>query len=356
MSRFWSAPVKELRPYIPGLQIQNAEVIKLNTNESPLGPSPEALAAMQASANDMLRLYPDPTSRSLREALADFHALKPDQIHVGNGSDEVLAHIFLGLLKQADPVAFPDITYGFYPVYCDLFGMQHVRIPLATDFSLDLEAFDRTPGPVIFPNPNAPTGIAISCDEIAAMLDARPDRLIVVDEAYVDFGAETAVPLIGRFPNLIVVQTMSKSRGLAGLRIGYAMGHPELIDGLRRVKDSINPYPIGRIAEAGAVASLQDTDHFKNTVRHVMDGRTALSQKLRAMGFEVLPSRANFVFTRHEAFSGSELTKAMEERGILIRHFSGGRTENYARITVGTMGQIDRLCAALSEMIGSRRA
>lgn len=351
MTRYWSAPLRQIEPYVPGLQLEDRELIKLNTNESPFGPSPGALDAMREAANSHLRLYPEPTSRALRGALATEHGVTPDEIYVGNGSDEVLAHTFLGFLKQDRPLSFPDITYGFYPVYCRLFGITYETIPLREDYGLDIDAFADAQGPIIFPNPNAPTGIAIARGEIADILTRRPDRLVVVDEAYVDFGAETAVPLIQQFPNLLVVQTMSKSRGLAGLRVGYALGHPDLIEGLRRIKDSLNSYPVGRIAEAGAIAALADGAYFRTTVDRVVRARADLCRQLDRLGFETLPSSANFVYTRHPALPGAALAEQLLTRGVLVRFFSGPRTAPFVRITVGTDAQVGQLAETLRSLL-----
>jgi histidinol-phosphate aminotransferase len=352
MSRFWSASVHHLHPYIPGEQPRMADLVKLNTNESPIGPSPRALDAIRAAADESLRLYPDPQATALRETLAAYHKVKPEQVFVGNGSDEVLAHSFAALLKQDGKLLFPDITYSFYPVYCSLFGIDFVTVPLDGTMRIRIEDYDRPAGAIILPNPNAPTGIALPRARIAALVAAHGDKPVVIDEAYVDFGGETAIPLIDAHPNLLVVRTMSKSRALAGLRIGYAIGDAALIEGLTRVKDSFNSYPLGRPAQAGAIASLEDEVYFQRALAMVIAGRETLSQALGDLGMEVLPSAANFVFARHPGRDGAELATALRARAVLVRHFAKPRISQYLRITIGTESQNARLVAALGEIFG----
>lgn len=342
----------DLKPYVPGEQPRMADLVKLNTNENPLGPSPHALEAIRHAAADTLRLYPDPQATALRAALAAYHGVRPEQVFAGNGSDEVLAHAFVALLKHDAPLLFPDITYSFYPVYCGLFGIAYETVPLDQAMQIRIADYRRPAGAIIVPNPNAPTGIALSRAEITTLLEDHPDVPVVVDEAYVDFGAETAIPLVASHRNLLVVQTMSKSRALAGLRVGYAIGDADLIDALTRVKDSFNSYPLGRPAQAGAIASLQDDAHFQQTRLCVIEGRVRLTRGLKGAGFEVLPSLANFVFARHPAHEGAALATALREQAVIVRHFSAARIADYLRITVGTDEQIDRLLSALSRMLG----
>jgi histidinol-phosphate aminotransferase len=351
MNRFWSALTHGLRPYVPGEQPHLANLVKLNTNESPLGPSPRVLQAIRAEAADTLRLYPDPQATALREALAGYHGVRPEQVFVGNGSDEVLAHAFAALLKHEAPLLFPDITYSFYPVYCRLFAIDFEVVPLDGSMQIRVTDYRRPAGAIILPNPNAPTGVALSKAEIATLLEEHGDSPVVIDEAYVDFGAETAIPLIASHPNLLVVQTMSKSRSLAGLRVGYAIGDAELIEALTRVKDSFNSYPLGRLAQAGAIASLEDEAYFQEARARVIEGRLQLGQGLAGRGFEVLPSSANFVFARHPAHAGAALAAALRRRGVVVRHFSDPRISDYLRISVGAESQHDRLFFALSEIL-----
>ncbi|MBS0409448.1 MAG: histidinol-phosphate transaminase [Proteobacteria bacterium] len=351
MSRFWSDLAHDLQPYVPGEQPRIEGLVKLNTNESPFGPSPKVFDAIRAEAADSLRLYPDPQATALRESLAAYHGLTPDQVFVGNGSDEVLAHAFAGLLKHERPLLFPDITYSFYPVYCRLFGVVHETVPLDGDMRIRLTDYDRDAGAIILANPNAPTGIALGRGDIAALLARHADIPVVIDEAYVDFGGESAIPLIADHPNLLVVQTMSKSRALAGLRVGYALGQAPLVEGLTRVKDSFNSYPLGRPAQAGAIASIADEPWFQRSRDAVIAGRERMSRGLEALGFEVLPSAANFVFARHPSRGGVDLAKSLRERAVLVRHFNAPRIADFLRITVGTDTQVDRLLEALQAVL-----
>ncbi|HWJ73376.1 MAG TPA: histidinol-phosphate transaminase [Kaistia sp.] len=351
MSRYWSRIVHDLTPYTPGEQPRVADLIKLNTNESPYGPSPKALAAISAATNDQLRLYPEPTGLALRAAIAASHGLSEGEVFVGNGSDEVLAHTFQALLKQEGPLLFPDISYSFYPTYCALYGITPHAVPLADDFTIDPADYDRPCGAIILPNPNAPTGIALPLAAIEALVARHTDVPVVIDEAYVDFGADSAASLIARHPNLLVIQTFSKSRALAGLRVGFAMGQRPLIEALERVKDSFNSYPLDRLALAGATASWLDRDWFEQKRALIIASRERLTSELAALGFTVLPSAANFVFARHPDHSGAVLAAALRERSVLVRHFKKDRIQDFLRITIGTDAECDRLVAALTEIL-----
>ncbi len=352
MSRYWSPFVQELEPYVPGEQPAMADPVKLNTNENPYGPPPSVQQAMRDAVDARLRLYPHPDGGELRTALADYHGLNTDQVFLGNGSDEVLAHIFLALFKQNRPLILPDITYSFYRVYCGLYGIDYETVPLADDFSLPLDAFPADNGGIIFANPNAPTGLAVTRDDIAALLERNTESVVVVDEAYVDFGAESAIALVRRFPNLLVTRTLSKGRSLAGLRIGYAVGSPDLIAGLDRVKNCFNSYPLDQVAIAAGVASLRDETFFENTVDAIISERDLLADELRGLGFRVLPSAANFLFVCHERFDAGGLATALRERGIIIRHFERPeRIAGWLRITVGTPEQHQVLLDALRELL-----
>ena len=350
MSRFWSRVVRDLTPYVPGEQPKLAKLIKLNTNENPFPPSPKVLAAIQAELDGdaaRLRLYPDPNADLLKSAIARLHQVAPQQVFLGNGSDEVLAHIFMALLKHEQPILFPDITYSFYPVYCGLYGVDYRTVPLADDFSINATDYTQPNGGIIFPNPNAPTGRLLPLAAVEQILQANPDSVVVVDEAYVDFGGDSAISLIDRYDNLLVVHTLSKSRSLAGLRVGFAVGHPALIEALERVKNSFNSYPLDRLAIVGGVAALEDTEHFDRTRRAVIATRETLTAALAAQGFEVLPSTANFIFVRHPQHDAAQLALALRERSIIVRHFKLPRIDQFLRITVGT----DAECQALAEVL-----
>ncbi|HMN71196.1 MAG TPA: histidinol-phosphate transaminase [Rhodoblastus sp.] len=351
MSRFWSPLVHDLKPYVAGEQPVMADIVKLNTNENPYGPSPRALEAIRAAAADTLRLYPEPTSLKLREAIAKREGVRPDQVFVGNSSDEVLALVLQALLKHERPLAFPDVTYSFYPVWSQLFGVSTKIVPLDKDMRIDVTAYGDDCGAIIFANPNAPTGIALGLADIEKLLQAHPDIPVVIDEAYVDFGAESAIPLIERYPNLLVTHTLSKSRALAGLRVGVAFGSRELIDALERVKDSFNSYPLDRLAQAGATAAYEDEDWFRQSCARVIASRERLTAELQKLGFDVLPSKANFIFASHPAHTAADIFKALRERAIIVRWFDKPRISGRLRISIGTDAECDRLVGALKEIL-----
>ena len=352
MSKFWSDIVNTLTPYVPGEQPKLKNLIKLNTNENPYPPSPKVLDALKAEAAETLRLYPDPNSDKLKAAIASYYGLQANQVFVGNGSDEILAHVFQALLKHDKPLLFPDITYSFYPVYCGLYQIQYKTVALNHQFEIDVEDYLQPNGGIILPNPNAPTGIPLPLAKIEQLLQRNPESVVVVDEAYVDFGTESAVKLIQQYPNLLVTQTLSKSRSLAGLRVGFALGHPDLIEALIRVKDSFNSYPIDRFAEAGAIAAMQDQAYFEHTCQQVVATREQLVKDLQGLGFDVLPSGANFIFTKHRVKAGSELSGQLREKGIIVRQFqSPARIKEYLRITIGTEAQSRALIDALKQLI-----
>ncbi|MDF3865022.1 histidinol-phosphate transaminase [Pseudomonas denitrificans (nom. rej.)] len=347
MSKFWSPFVKELVPYVPGEQPKLAKLVKLNTNENPYGPSPKVVAAIQAELNDTLRLYPDPNADRLKQTIAEYHGVKTSQVFVGNGSDEVLAHAFHALFQHGKPLLFPDVTYSFYPVYCGLYGIDFEALPLDEQFQIRVEDYARPNGGIIFPNPNAPTGCLLPLEAIERLLQANPDSVVLVDEAYVDFGGETAISLVSRYPNLLVAQTLSKSRSLAGLRVGFAVGHEDLIEALERVKNSFNSYPLDRLALAGAVASFEDQAYFEQTCNAVIHSREKLVAELKTLGFDVLPSAANFIFARHPQRDGAELAAALREEGVIVRHFKQQRINQFLRISIGTEEQNQALIDAL---------
>jgi histidinol-phosphate aminotransferase len=356
VSRFWSDIVHTLTPYVPGEQPQLAHPIKLNTNENPYPPSPRVVEAIRRELGEdgaSLRKYPDPTARALREAVAKHHGLRIEQVFAGNGSDEVLAHAFQALLKHDRPIRFPDITYSFYPVYAQLYGVEYQTVPLNADFAIDVDDYRAAGdggGAVLLPNPNAPTGRALPLSEIEVLLKANPDAPVIIDEAYVDFGAESAVTLIDQYPNLLVVQTTSKARSLAGMRVGFAFGDPALIDALTRVKDSFNSYPLDRLAQAGALASYEDQAWFEQGCAKVVASREKLAAELKALGFDVVPSAANFVFAKHPAHDAAQLAAALKAKEIFVRHFKLPRIDQHLRISIGTPDECDALVAALKDI------
>lgn len=373
MSRYWSSLVNRLTPYVPGEQPKLPKLVKLNTNENPYPPSPLVVAAIAgelADGGQLLRLYPDPNADRLKEAIAARYAgfgITPQQVFVGNGSDEVLAHVFMALLKHELPILFPDITYSFYPVYCGLHDVAWETVPLDEHFQIRIDDYARPNGGIIFPNPNAPTGCRLPLEAIERLLMAHRQSVVVVDEAYVDFGVESgdeggnesgnefgknsAIALVDRHPNLLVVHTLSKSRSLAGLRVGYAVGDSDLIEALERVKNSFNSYPLDRLAIAGAVAAMADEEHFETTRQAIIKSREALRSALLALGFEVLPSAANFIFVRHPQRDAGDLAAALRRRGIIVRHFRLPRIDQHLRITIGTDEQCALLVEALREIL-----
>lgn len=351
MSRFWNPLVQSLTPYVPGEQPKLNNLVKLNTNENPYPPSPRVIEAIRAVVDDGLRLYPDPNADALKQTIARYFSVSAHQVFVGNGSDEVLAHAFLALLKQDAPILFPDISYSFYPVYCGLYEIEYQQMPLAEDFTIRVEDYDRPNGGIIFPNPNAPTGCVLPLTAIEQLLKANPDRVVVVDEAYIDFGGQSAIALVNQYDNLLVVQTLSKSRSLAGLRVGFAVGHPELIEALERVKNSFNSYPLDRLAMAGAIASFEDQAYFEQTCQQVIQSREQVVAGLQAMGFEVLPSAANFIFARHPDWSAETLAQGLRERSVIVRHFKQERIKQFLRISIGDDAQNQAFLSALAELV-----
>jgi histidinol-phosphate aminotransferase len=351
VSRLWSPFVQSLVPYIPGEQPKDRTFVKLNTNENPYGPSPLALEAIRNATDDKLRLYPDPAASELTAAIAGALGMAEDHVFVGNGSDEVLAHAFNGLFRDKGPVLFPDVTYSFYPTYCQLYDAPFRSVPLDGDFRIDPERYHGPCGGIVIANPNAPTGIAVGPDEIADILRRNPNVVVLVDEAYVDFGAQSAVSLVPEHDNLLVVQTFSKSRSLAGLRVGFAVGHPHLIEALRRIKDSFNSYPLDRLALAGAVAAWRDEGWFDRTRMLVMTDRETTAMVLQEQGFRVLPSMANFLFACYPGVRGAAFLEGLRGEGILVRRFGAERISDWLRISVGTSTECRRLLDATSELL-----
>ena len=353
MEKYWSDIVKQLRPYEPGEQPCMDGVLKLNTNENPFGPSPKVLSAIKAQLGNQLRLYPPPSADLLKQAIANYYGLKDTQIFLGNGSDEILAHVFNGLLKKALPLLFPDITYSFYPVFCQLYDINFEQIPLKDDLSIDLADYEVPNGGIIFPNPNAPTGRLLAIGEIEHLLKANRNSVVVIDEAYIDFGGQSSIGLLTDNPNLIVTQTMSKSRSMAGMRIGFALGSADLIEGLERVKNSFNSYPLGHLQIAAGISAIEDSDHFKDTCQRVIHNRAKLTIDLKELGFSVVPSAGNFLLVKHFRASALKIYGQLKNNGILVRYFNKQRLDNFLRITVGTTEQNHQLVATLATILRS---
>ena len=355
MSRFWTTTVSDLTPYVPGEQPASQSLLKLNTNEHALPPSEAVMKTIHACQGEQLRRYPDPTAQALREAIAQTESLTSDQVFVGNGSDEVLAHIWLSLLADR-PVQTLDTTYGFYPVWAQLYHSTLTEVPVLTDFSVDVDALMDSEHAVVLANPNAPTGLALNRQEIERLLAGNPNRLHIIDEAYYGFGADTVAPLIDQYDNLVVSRSLSKSHALAGLRVGYALAHRDLIEGLNRVKDSFNSYPLDAVAQSAAKVAICDDSWQTQSVAVITESRSKMTEGLEALGFTVLPSSANFVFIQHRALSGRTVFDGLRQKDILVRRWDKPRIENWLRITVGTPGQTDALLAACAALCAAEEA
>ena len=336
MSKFWSSIAKRVDPYTPGEQPKDQRYVKLNTNENPYPPSANVLRVMKSQCDDLLRLYPDPSASALKEALADHFNVGRNNVFVGNSSDEVLALAFMAFFVQSKPLLFPDITYSFYDVYCKLYGIEYSQVPLDQNLAIRVDDYHQDNGGIVFPNPNAPTGRTVSLADIECLLQTNTESVVLVDEAYVDFGADSAIALIDRYPNLLVVQTFSKSRSLAGLRVGYALASEELIEGLERIKNSFNSYPLDRLAIAGGVAAIEDRAYFEETRHKIISTREQAVIRFEALGFSVVPSMANFLFVRHDQVKAEKLYLDLKARGILVRYFNKPRINDFLRVTIGT--------------------
>ncbi len=349
--RNWEENVRKVVPYVPGEQPKERNLIKLNTNENPYPPSPKVEQVLQEMNIDCMRLYPDPTAHLLVEAIADFYHLKEEQVFVGVGSDDVLAMVFMTFFNSTKPILFPDITYSFYDVWADMLRIPYERIPLKEDFTIEPEDYFRENGGIIFPNPNAPTGVELPLAQIEKIIQANPDVIVVVDEAYVDFGAESALPLIDKYDNLLVVQTFSKSRGMAGMRIGYAMGNPVLIKYLNDVKYSFNSYTMDQTTIALGKAAVEDKEYFEDTVNKVVETREWTKKELSRLGFTFGDSKANFIFASHKECPAGELFAALRKANIIVRYFDKPRIDNYLRITIGTQEQMETLVKFLENYL-----
>jgi histidinol-phosphate aminotransferase len=350
-TRFWSPIVAQLEPYTPGEQPRGTDLLKLNTNESPYPPSARVMEALAGVRAEELLRYPDPQASALREAIGRENGLSANEVFVGNGSDEVLSHVFQGLLNHSRGLLFPDITYSFYPVWCQLHQIAYREIPLSASFAIEAADYATDAAAVIFPNPNAPTGRLLDLEAVREFLDRAPDRLLVVDEAYIDYGGQSAAQLIPDYDNLLVVQTLSKSRSLAGLRVGLAMGQATLIEALERVKDSFNSYPLDLLAQRGAIAAYEDPAWHRECCDRVIRSRELLARGLEDLGFEVVPSGGNFLFVQHPGAAGSQIYAALRERGIIVRRWDQERIANYLRISIGTDEAVERVIAACRDIL-----
>ena len=351
MSKFLSKEAGRLAPYTPGEQPQDQQYIKLNTNESPFPPSPRVVKAISRAELLKLNLYSDPTCARLVEAIAKRYELQPENVLTGNGSDEILAFAFRAFCGEGKPLAYADITYGFYKSQVALFGLDAKVIPLREDFTLNVDDYMDFPGTIVIANPNAPTGMTVPREDIQRLLEADPDRVVIVDEAYVDFGAESCVPMIYRYDNLLVVQTMSKSRSLAGGRVGYALGSPALISALNRVKYSFNPYNVNRLSIVAGAAAVEDEPYFQTCTAAVQNNRAWTVRELEVLGFTVLPSQANFIFAKSDKLPGGELYRKLKENGILVRWFDADRIRDYVRITIGSLEQMTALVDEIARLL-----
>lgn len=351
MSRFFSARLTALAPYTPGEQPRDMQYVKLNTNESPFPPAPGVIQAISAAEVSRLNLYSDPTARIFEDALAARYGLTPEEVIAGNGSDEILAFAFQAFCDDARGVCFADISYGFYPVYAQLYGINALALPLLDDFAVDPTAYHGVGRTIFLANPNAPTGLALPLSDVEGIVRANPDSVVVIDEAYVDFGGESAVPLIGSYPNLLVIQTFSKARQLAGARIGYALGQPPLIDDLRRVKYSFNPYNVNRLSQLAGRAALDDEPYFAGCIAETVKTREETKAQLKGRGFTVTDSRANFLFARPPGIGGGAFYRALKAGGVLVRHFDAPRIREYVRITIGSPAQMQALLEATDAII-----
>ncbi len=351
MSKYLSKRANKIVPYVYGEQPKDKKYIKLNTNENPYGPSPKVLDRIKSLGSDLYKLYSDPSCREIKEAIGDFYQIDKDKIFVGNGSDEVLAFSYLAFFDKGDKVIYPDITYSFYTVYSSLYEVEEVINPLNDDFSMNIEGFDKEAKGIIVTNPNAPTGILLSLEEIEGIIKRNQDKVVIVDEAYIDFGGESAVKLIDKYENLLVVQTYSKSRSLASLRIGFAIGNPILIEGLHKIKDSINPYTLDTVGIVAGVEGMKDREYFDLTRNKIIETREKFKKELYKIGFSGTDSKTNFVFVKHERVEAKIIFEKLKDSGILVRYFNKPKIDGYLRISIGTDEEMDKVVEELKKIV-----
>ncbi len=349
MSKYFSSRFASLEPYVPGEQPQDMSYIKLNTNESPFDPPKEVVPVIREAARS-IRLYSDPESNELRQAIADYYGLEPENVMATNGSDEALNYAFMAFCDEEHPIVFPEITYGFYPVIAKLNNIPYETISLREDYTIDVREYEGINKNICIANPNAPTGIALSLEEVEQIVRTNPDNIIIIDEAYVDFGARSAVPLLYRYDNLLITQTFSKSRSLAGGRLGFILGAKDLIADMNTLRNASNPYNINRMTAKAGIVTLRENTYFKNSCQAIQFNRRYTSRALEALGFEILPSSANFLFIRSERIGGEELYLRLKEKGVLIRHFSDPKISDWNRVTIGTKVQMDKFLAKVEEI------
>lgn len=349
MSKYFSSRFASLEPYVPGEQPQDMSYIKLNTNESPFDPPKEVVPVIREAARS-IRLYSDPESNELRQAIADYYGLEPENVMATNGSDEALNYAFMAFCDEEHPIVFPEITYGFYPVIAKLNNIPYETISLREDYTIDVREYEGLNKNICIANPNAPTGIALSLEEVEQIVRTNPDNIIIIDEAYVDFGARSAVPLLYRYDNLLITQTFSKSRSLAGGRLGFILGAKDLIADMNTLRNASNPYNINRMTAKAGIVTLRENTYFKNSCQAIQFNRRYTSRALEALGFEILPSSANFLFVRSDRIGGEELYLRLKEKGVLIRHFSDPKISDWNRVTIGTKVQMDKFLAKVEEI------
>jgi histidinol-phosphate aminotransferase len=349
--KFWSKEILNLVPYTPGEQPKINDLIKLNTNENPFSPSPKVAHVLENFNTDHLRRYPDPESSELSQTLASYYRVETKNIFIGNGSDEVLAHAFMAFFRQDKPILMPDISYSFYTVYCDLYNIEATSIAIEDDFSINLANYNPDNGGVIFANPNAPTGKEVPLADIEQLLIRNTQSLVIVDEAYVDFGAQSAIELTKKYDNCLVIQTFSKSRSLAGLRIGFAIGHESLIAALDRVKNSFNSYPLDMLAQKAAIATIEDNQYFEECVDKIVTTRQWTDKQLKLLGFNVIDSKTNFIFASHPSIDALAIMQHLRDNKIIVRHFTKEKISNYLRITIGTQEDMQSLINSLQQLI-----
>lgn len=351
LSKYWSELVRGLEPYVPGEQPRDKKYIKLNTNENPYGPSPKVLEAIKSASDDTLRLYPDPTCEMLLDAAADYYQVGKECIFAGNGSDEVLAFSFMSFFNPDKPILLNDITYSFYPVYAALFNIKYKFVELDDDFSIPVEKLYHSEGGLIIANPNAPTGRYLTIEEVRSIMENNPLNVVIIDEAYIEFGGKSVVPLTMEYPNLLVIQTMSKSHALAGMRIGFAIGNSDLIEAMNRVKNSFNSYTLDRLAIIAGTEALKDEDYYRQTWEKIISTRERVCSKLAEAGFEIVASQANFIFISHPKAAAKDIFSELRDKGILVRYFNKPRIDNCLRVSIGTDVEMDAFIEAVIDII-----